>query len=108
MGIASKRDKYKVRKKELIRKVAKNCDYFVYEVEDVFNALLTQIRSEILDRNSIEFEELFTVEVSESKRDWMNRHGEIIAAPKRKTLKVRITRTFLDELRRIAKNSTST
>lgn len=99
----SPRDKYKVRKNELVRKVAKNCGYHIYEVEDVFHALLTQIRSEIIDGNSIEFEQLFTIEVSDSKKDWMNRRGEIIAVPQRRALKLRPTRTFLDELRRIAK-----
>ena len=105
MGTPSKRDKYKVRKKELLKKVAANCGYYEYEVEDVFHALLTQIRSEILDGNSIEFETLFTIEVAESKRTWMNREGVVIPVAKRKTVKLRPTRNFIDELRRIAKEN---
>lgn len=93
----------KIRKKELIRKVAKACDYHIYEIEDMFEALLGQIRSEIIDGNSLEFEGLFIIEVSDTKRDWMNQNGVIIPAVKRKALKLKVTRTLLDELRRIGK-----
>lgn len=103
MAKHSKRDKYKVTKRELIRKVAQKCEYHTYEIEDMLYALYATLYDEIIQGHSIEFERLFVIEVRETKYTSMNQAGTIITFPTRKDVKLRLSETFREELKRIAR-----
>lgn len=49
----------KLKKKDLYKLIAKKCDYHLYEVEDVMNALLEVLTEELKNGNQIQFEKLF-------------------------------------------------
>jgi len=99
----SRRDKHKVTSKEFIKKIADKTGYHMYEVSDILYGIYASIYEDIVEGNSIEFERLFIIEVKDSKQVPMNRQGEWIEYPKRKTLRLRVSRPLEDQLRRIAK-----
>lgn len=103
MGTRGRKGKVKITSRAMVRKIAEKCEYHLYEIDDMLYALYATIYDEILKGNSIEFERLFTLEVSETKSMNMNRKGNVITYPKRKNVKLRLTRTFIDELRRVAR-----
>lgn len=103
MAKHSKRDKCKITKRKLIQKIAEKCEYHLYEVEDMLYALYATLYDEIVQGNSIEFERLFVIEVRETKYTSMNQAGKIINFPTRKDVKLRLSETFREELKRIAR-----
>ncbi len=99
----SRRDIHKVRSKEMIKKVAKSSGYFSYEVQDIMRAFFSLLYNEIVQGHSIEFENLFTIVVSKSKKSVINQRGRMLHFPPRQVIKLRENSNFVKKLRQIAR-----
>lgn len=99
----SRRDVHKVRSREMIKKIAKKSGYFSYEVQDIMRAFFSLLYNEIVEGHSIEFENLFTIVVSKSKKSVINQRGRMLHFPPRQVIKLRENSNFVKKLRQIAR-----
>ncbi len=99
----SRRDVHKVRSKEMIKKIAKNSGYFSYEVQDIMRSFFSVLYNEIVEGHSIEFDNLFTIVVSKSKKSVINQRGRMLHFPPRQVIKLRENSNFVKKLRQIAR-----
>lgn len=70
-----------VHNKELIRAIAEDCDYNIYEVEDVFDSMVRVFTDVLSKGNAIKLEHLFCIspKVNQPRRycDWNTREIKI-------------------------------
>jgi nucleoid DNA-binding protein len=94
-------EKTKLRLKDLVRLTADECDYHIYEVEDVLSTFISVLRHELYKGNSVLIEKLCKLQIYKPKprRLYNFKTKRLKLSPSHPKLKVTPTIGLLDYIR---------